>query len=165
MSRKQHGPATVTLNRLPWPFTLFCDECGWPARAYPFPVFEDLDLFEDPEELSAGATIGTVWCPRCDPPWGEFLLQQMTIWAARTRPGTRPIEPALPLLGGYPAEAIGFLESELSDFLDGPGPMSAPGGEGVAPRSEPFLWACADLVAWMRDARRIGYLTFARRSA
>jgi hypothetical protein len=139
-----------------------CFECGlWGARLYPFPSLEDADLFEDGrEELRGSKTIGTLWCPRCDPVWGEFLLQQMTIWAIRSRETAMPPEPAMPLLGGDPVEGIAFLESELADFLDGPGPMTATAGGPLAPRSDDFLFACADLISWMREVRRCGFLQF-----
>lgn len=149
-----------------WPILMACVECGHPGgRVYPYPSFEDADDFEaGAEEMRNGRTIGTFWCPRCSPFWGEALLQFMTMMAiARGTGAPEEIEPGAPLLGGLPVEAVAFLESELADFLDGPGPLSRlrPGwyGEGpVAPRSEEFVWACADLVSWMRDAGLAGAL-------
>lgn len=164
-------PAAVTGANVPWPIVMSCGECGrWGARAYPFPMFEDQELFEDPLSVTRGATLGTVWCQHCDPWWGEALLQMCTTWTIHWRPGVHRPEPDIPLLGGLPVEQIAFLESELADFFDGPGPLSflRPGwyGEGpVAPRSEAFVWACADLVAFMRERRGIGFLSFGLREA
>lgn len=150
-----------------WPILMACANCGHPgARIYPYPIFEDAGDFEtgNDELRRPGGTIGTLWCPSCSPFWGEYLLQQMVILSIR-RQTDNPLaaEPSVPLLGGAPVEQIGFLESELADFLDGPGPLSTMRphwlGEGpIAPRSEAFIWACADLVSWMRDARLSGAL-------
>lgn len=151
-----------------WPIAMRCADCGSFARAYPFPAYEDADLFEDPEEVTSGATQGTVWCSVCDPPWGEYLLLQMTV-ASHRRYGWPLADPTLPPwgqpLGGYPREAIAFVEAELADFFTGPGSLSAArphwAGEGpCAPRGADFWYAAAGLVAFMRERRGIGFLSY-----
>lgn len=155
------GPAGLVA----WPLAMTCGDCGAPARAYPYPMFEDQVDFEEPE-FEGGRSSGTLWCMRCSPSWGEYLLQQMVIRSIAQGPTGYHPEPSMPLLGGLPAEQIAFLETELADFLDAPGPLSTLRphwfGEGpIAPRGEAFAWACADLVSFMRDARLVGFVHWA----
>lgn len=144
-----------------WPIAMACADCGSPsARIYPYPIFEDCDDFEaGTEECRNGRTIGTLWCPNCSPFWGEFLLQQMTILRIRERSNDpRATEPAMPLLGGFVPEVFD-LEAILMDFTESVGPIVVIGEPRPhAKKGEAFVWACADLVAAMRDAALIGLI-------
>lgn len=187
--RRGSGTVHMAAFPFPWPALIRCGNCGHPgARIYPFPTFEDRDVFIPAEDLGASglfdmfdeertdwdsseATMGgTIWCPNedCSPSWGEALLQYMVLASAAIR-GVEPTlgehrKPAIPLLGFLPVEAIAFLESELADFFESPGPLTKLRphwfGDGpVAARGVEFYLACGQLVTWMREAHITGYLT------
>lgn len=168
-----------------WPTRTTCGECRLRgARVYPFPAFEDFDLFVAAgvtvEEIYAGGTIGgTVWCPRCSPAWGEFLLQQMTVWSIirtdRRRVGKRgrlgaveldraaeilDPEPRWPILGSLdgtvPPDVRVALETELADFIESPGPVIGGWGRSPTPKGPDFLEACAHLIIALRAQRLVG---------
>ncbi len=148
-----------------WPVQMRCMPChaeGYDVigRIYPFPYLED-GWPANPDDVG---TIGTFWCPRCMPPWGAFLLEQLTIRSIGRWGFGGPTEPAIPVPGGLPVDDIAFLESELADFFETPGPLLElrPHHIGPGPRAqlgEDFETACWLLVGWMRQAKVTGYVT------
>lgn len=148
-----------------WPQQMRCMPChveGYDVigRTYPFPFGED----RWPRTSGDVGTTGTFWCPRCMPSWGAFLLEQLTIRSIHGHGLSMTPEPTLPVLGGLPVDDIAFLESELADFFESPGPLLElrPHHHGPGPRariSVDFEAACWTLVGWMRQAKVTGYLT------
>ena len=137
-----------------------CMDCEAIGRIYPFPFLEDGFVEAGPFQ----GTVGTFWCPRCAPIWGAFLLEQLTIRSIGRHGPSMPTEPAIPVPGGLPVYDIAFIESELADFFETPGPLLElrPHHQGPGPRAqiaEAFEAACWALVAWMREARLVGYVT------
>jgi hypothetical protein len=146
-----------------WPMEMRCFNCEAIGRIYPFPFVEDRWPFSAVIHGDVG-TVGTFWCPQCSPSWGAFLLEQLTIRSIHGYGFPMDTEPSLPTPGGLPVEDIAFLESELADFLESPGPLMAlrphaMGSGPVAKKGLNFEIACWRLVLWMRQAKLTGYVT------